>query len=256
MRIALETVLGALWPRRMAERRRRGSSLRGIVGRTVVDTAGWYLLTGRRELALTSRGPGTAEVVQRVHDSVERTLAQRTARLRFIPWIAGSMGWRNERPAGRIDFEQQSSWYGNGDPDWHLVASGLVLFGHEGEWEIERDTPGVVHERDPFWLLQLIAAAEEAIFEGSQTVNGTRCERYLTTASLVAAASQALRPMEPPRTRPIEGSDRFPIELWIDGEGRIRAARLHRGRSWMSLELFDYGAAEPIQLPPSDQVAT
>ena len=53
-------------------------------------------------MAVISHGPGGPHVVERVRRSVERTFAEGTATVRFVPWVAGSMSWSfdPDRPRG------------------------------------------------------------------------------------------------------------------------------------------------------------
>jgi len=254
--VVFETLFGVLWPERMAEDRRRRRSLRGVAKTTLTNTAVWYLFQGRRTMAVTSHGPGGPEVVEHVRRSVERTLAEGTARLRFKPWVAGSMSWSFHGPEGRIDFRQRRSQYPSGDTDWSFVSPGLMLTGEPGEWEAAHDESDMLSHDDPFWLFELIAATVEATDEGSRLVGVTRCERYLARADFARAASNATRPIEPLSSTDGQRTDRLPIEVWLDGEGRIRRARLHRERSWLLLELSDFGAPDPLELPSPNQIAS
>jgi hypothetical protein len=240
----------------MAKDRRRRSSPRGVLMTALTETAVWYLFEGRRTIALTSRGPDGPEVAARVRRSVERTFAEGTAAVRFAPWVGGSMSWSLEGPDGRIDFRQQRSQYAREGSDWRFASPGLLLIGEPGKWEVARHDSEMLFDDDPFWLLELIAATVEATDEGSRLVRGTRCKRYLARADFALAASNATRPMEPLPSSDVQRTGRLLIEVLIDGNDRIRRARLHRDRSRMLLELFDFGAPGPIDLPGPNEIVS
>lgn len=253
LRLALETLAGALWPHRVAAGRARRRSLRGVAVTALIDTAGWYLTKGRRVIALTSRGPGGPETAERIRQSLELTVGAGTARTRFFSQISGGLSWPAVGPDGQIDFRQQRYLCGD-DDDRELIAPGVTLFGGRGEWEAAHNDPDLLEENDPFWLLALIAATVDATDEGPQSIRGTQCERYLATADFQLAASNAKRTLVPPPESDSEGLVHLPLEIWIDGQRRIRGARLHRKRSWTSLELFDFGIPGPIELPSEDEI--
>ncbi len=76
LRIVLEMLLGVLWPARMAVGRKRRSSPKGVLLTAVSSTVVWYLISGRRESVLISRGPQAPEFSARIRDSVALTLAR------------------------------------------------------------------------------------------------------------------------------------------------------------------------------------
>jgi hypothetical protein len=254
LEFATRTLFGVLWPERMAAERRRRASIRGVAGTALVNTAGWYLLEGRRAMTLISRGPGGPEIVERVRGSVERTCAEGNAALGYVPWSAGSISWSPRERLGRIDFGEQRSLYAHGDDEWMLLAPGLMLEGQPGAWSAPRDDSEVVIDDDPFWLLALIAGTVEASDEGSQSIRGSRCKRYIARADMGLAASKSVRPLEPMRASADERTDRIPIEVWLDAEGRIRRARLHRGRAVMRLEFLSFGEVPAIELPEPAEI--
>jgi hypothetical protein len=248
LEVAVRTLFGVLWPGRMAAERRRQTSLRGVARTALVNTVVWYLFQGRRTMMLISRGPGGPEIVERVRRSVERTCAEGSAELGYVPWVAGSISWPSHERLGRIDFRDERSLYAHGD-EWMLLAPGLMLEGEPGAWYACRNDSDALAEDDPFWLLALIAATVEATDEGSQSIRGSRCERYIARADLALAASKSVRPLAPLRAVANKRTDRIPIEVWLDAEGRIRRARLHRGGAVTRMEFLNFGAVPAIDLP-------
>jgi hypothetical protein len=102
LEVAARTLFGVLWPERMAIERRRQASLRGVARTALMKTASWYVFEGRRAMTLISRGSGGREIVERVRASVERTCAEGTAALGYVPWVAGSISWSSRERLGRI----------------------------------------------------------------------------------------------------------------------------------------------------------
>jgi hypothetical protein len=256
-RVALEvaagTLFGVLWPERMAIERRRQASLRGVARTALINTASWYVFEGRRAMTLISRGPGGLEIVERVRASVERTSAEGTAALGYVPWVAGSISWSSQERLGRIDFRAERSVYAHADDGWMLLAPGLVLEGEPGAWYACGADSEVLSDDDPFWLLALIAATVEATDEGPQSISGSRCVRYIARADQALASSNSIRPFKRLRAAADERTDQIPIEVWLDTEGRIRRARLHQGRAVTRMELLNFGDVPPIDVPgPSE----
>ncbi len=249
----LQTLLGVLWPARMAEARKRRSSLKGVLLTAASGTVVWYLMSGRRASALVSRGPQAAQFTARVRDSVALTLAEGSAGLRFAASLSslfGGLAWSFPGPAGRIDFTAQRCLYSNGE-FWLLLGPGLRLSGMWGEWEWAPDHADALTEDDPFWLLALVAGSSEATDEGARELGGTPCRRYLTTTDFALAAARSERRLMSPWRGDIDDPQRLRLEVWLDANGRVRRARLYGKRSSTSLELFDFGGPGPIELPPS-----
>jgi hypothetical protein len=252
--VAARTAFGVLWPERMAIERRRQVSLRGVAWTALINTASWYVFEGRRAMTLISRGPGGREIVERVRASVDRTCAEGTAALGYVPWVSGSISWSSQERLGRIDFRNERSVYAHADDEWMLLAAGLVLEGEPGAWYASGSDSDVLTDDDPFWLLALIAGTVEATDEGPQAISGSRCVRYIAMADQALASSNSIRPFK--RLRPAaddERADQIPIEVWLDTEGRIRRVRLHRGRAVTRMELLNFGGVPPIDVPgPSE----
>jgi hypothetical protein len=228
---------------------------------------------------------GYAEAVRK---SVELVRAERTAALRFLPSLIDSEPPLDERlaevaplvgrglrvlgairrqvmtrlqiseipgPLGRTDFINERSLYDGGGQGWTLTAPGLEFVGEPGEWErvvLEDET--LVGYVDPMWLLELIAAAVEAIPEGAELVVAEPCTRFATLASLSRARDRSARPMESPSSRGRLDVERVPVDVWLDADGRIRRGVMRADRTLMILELSDFGGPQPIDLPKPGEV--
>ena len=48
--------------------------------------------------------------------------------------------------------------------------------------------------------------------------------------------------------------DRLPIDVWVDAAGRVRRAILLGDQTLMMLELSDFGAPDPIDLPEPEEI--
>jgi hypothetical protein len=229
--------------------------------------------------------PESGGGVERVRASVELTRAERTAELRFLPSVLDSAGSfeamlkeRSPRlaeglrvlqgvvhdvmshvnvsdipgPSGRIDFAHDRALYRGGGA-WVLTAPGWNFIGEPGEWEADALDDATLGDDEPFWLLELIAAATAATDDGSDTVRGTACRRYGTVASFALASEQARRPLGPRRTIAHVDPKQLGIDVWLDEAGRIRRAILHGDPTLMKLELCEFGRPDSIDLPTPDE---
>jgi hypothetical protein len=225
--------------------------------------------------------------VRRVQASVATTKAQRTARLRYA---AGLSWWRPssfadalaarhhpaadkvkriegtlrvalspERvpsirgPEGQIDFENQRSLYGHDKSNLKLHAPGRSYVGEPGEWYVA-DKPDELWVDDPFWLLAILEATVEAVAQGDEAAGGTPCHLYTGFADFDVAGAIGGRVVNPP---PPDGRDlsRMPIEVWLDDAGRIRRALRHGiKKSVTQIEMWAFGAPDPIELPPPGKI--
>jgi hypothetical protein len=84
-----------------------------------------------------------------------------------------------------------------GPASWMLTSPGQEFLGEAGEWELEAFEDDTIGSADPFWLLEVIAAATDATAQGKKSVLGEPCQRYRIVSSLALARMQAKRPMGP-----------------------------------------------------------
>jgi len=140
------------------------------------------------------------------------------------------------------------------------VLDGGRLFQHAGDRWLPGD-PGPTGfggpqpwQNDPLWVLDLLPSAIDAReLEGPTDIGGERCRGFAVEADVIAAAEATARPMRLPSAT-IAQLRAFPAEVWLDGDGRVRRMRCGEqpyvpelGR-W-SVDLFDFGVDEPIELP-------
>ncbi|HSH22678.1 MAG TPA: hypothetical protein VK975_01285 [Acidimicrobiales bacterium] len=124
---------------------------------------------------------------------------------------------------------------------------------------------------DPSNSLTLLKGTSESIEElGTEDVRGEETTHYRATVDLRKAAEQAGAVRD---QRQFEAfldqfpSETIPVEVWLDEEGRTRRMRVDQpipetpGMSVppdagviMTIELYDFGVDEAIEIPPSDQV--
>jgi hypothetical protein len=156
-------------------------------------------------------------------------------------------------PLGAIDFANQRCLVSQGDEEeWILLAPGCEYFGAPGDWEEEARDDDTLGDAEPFWLLELLAAAVEATREGEESVLGAHCERYSVISSFALATRQSQRPIAPP-----SGAldlERLATDVWLDDEGLIRRAFFHGDHTLMMLEMGDFGSPDPIELPGPDEL--
>jgi hypothetical protein len=109
----------------------------------------------------------------------------------------------------------------------------------------------------------LRAAAGEIETVGTEELRGTSTTHYRATVDLEKYASLA-RPSERDdpdsflgKALPTDGAD-IPVDVWLDGQGFVRKLEMtltaDEGTASMDFELWDYGQAVAIELPPADEV--
>lgn len=136
-----------------------------------------------------------------------------------------------------------------------LTAPGLEFMGEQGEWEqVVSEDDTLVGHIDPLWLLELIVGVIEAREDEGGSVLREPCRRFATVASFAVASAQSKRPMEPLSSRGGLDVDRLPIDVWVDAAGRVRRAILLGDQTLMMLELSDFGAPDPIDLPEPEEI--
>lgn len=155
---------------------------------------------------------------------------------------------------GVIEFNHNRSLHSTGD-EWNLFYDGTLYSGRPGAWDIEeRDLP--LAEDEPAWLLQLIEGCRRVEDLGLVEIDGRRWRHAALACDLEAAAGRATRAMMPPS--PFEDVDLaiLPVEVWVDMDGRLNRAVLHRrqSRGRTALEIYGFGEAEPIPRPRPEEV--
>jgi len=162
---------------------------------------------------------------------------------RRLPGLAG-------RPWVRIDLDGLRD--GQGD-------------GIEALRQLKANDPSAV-------LNALRGVMADAEVVGTEDVRGTATTRYRATVDLAAAeesAPEAARDDIAEVVRQL-GTDRLPVEAWVDADGRLRRLRYTvdladladdapakgagEGRATATLELYDFGVAVPFEAPQPSEV--
>lgn len=181
---------------------------------------------------------------------------------------------------------------GMGSDDLRFVYDGTVMYfrspgalpGVDTEWisldfgALSEQVSGTDIEQfaqagsnDPSNSLALLKGASDSVEEvGTEDVRGEETTHYRATVDLRKATEQAGAVRD---QRQFEAfldqfpSETIPVEIWLDEEGRTRRMRIDQpipetpGMSVppdagviMTIELYDFGVDEAIEIPPSDQV--
>lgn len=121
--------------------------------------------------------------------------------------------------------------------------------------------------RDVFGMLKAVSGSIEAV--GSETIRGVETSHYRATIDL--AKVEQLVPAEQRQSlgslgqgAQQAGLTELPLDVWIDGDQLVRKLSVdldakqpgtdQRVKASLVVELYDYGKALDIQLPPADQV--
>jgi hypothetical protein len=123
---------------------------------------------------------------------------------------------------------------------------------------------------DPTQTLSFLKSAGTVTRIGSGSVRGAPATHYHAVidlaryASAAAPSERAAAKRYTESFKRISGSSTLPMDVWIDGEGRVSrmtftlsicgpgGSRLHES---LSMELYDYGSQQPVvQTPPSSEV--
>jgi hypothetical protein len=155
----------------------------------------------------------------------------------------------DEMGSGRIDFAQQRSIFNRGSY-WKLSTAEYDWFGRPGDWEGDGRSHLTIEE--PLWLIRLVGAPVEACKEQDEPVRGVLCVRYRVRADFAAARAADRPDLVAPPVEPGADLRRLPLTVWLDDAGRIRRVEFRADQTLTTLELFDFGAADPIALPDAD----
>jgi hypothetical protein len=122
--------------------------------------------------------------------------------------------------------------------------------------------------RDVFGLLEAVSGSIEAV--GTDELHGVETSHYKATIDIAkleqlvpAAQRDSLGTVEQGARQ--AGLAEIPLEIWIDGEQRVRKLSIDVDakqpgtsaslKASLVVELYDYGKALELELPPADQVA-
>jgi hypothetical protein len=131
--------------------------------------------------------------------------------------------------------------------------------GLSGSTELRFDGHGERTLQDPLWVLSLLTGANDDVaIAGACDVRGTATRHLRLTADFRRAAEETPGGLAMPDVTPRRGlrrpapraPERVPVEVWLDGDGRIRRASVaplvRRGDErvvWWAIELWDFGRA-------------
>ena len=122
--------------------------------------------------------------------------------------------------------------------------------------------------RDVFGVLKAVSGSIEAV--GSDEIRGVETSHYHATIdpAKIAGADPRRAAPEPRRARPgrqAGGLTADPFDVWIDADQQLRKLTVDLDakqpgtsdsvKASLDLELYDYGKALELELPPADQVA-
>jgi hypothetical protein len=204
-------------------------------GRVTVEAAGVLDLgDGRGRLSVTTEGAGLAGA-DALGGNMEMILDGRSMYMNspFYQQLAP-----DHEPWLRVSYDE-------------LEARGLSQLG----------------QQDPLAFVEALRAVSSDVEEmGAEEVRGVAATRYRATLDLTRLASEL-----PARSREaIEATfrqlaiERIPVDVWIDEEDRVRRLvsevglgkdAAAAGRMELRLELFDFGVAFDLEVPPEGQVA-
>src|SRR4051794_22157149 len=250
-------------------------------------------------LALAACGEGTVAAATIVRNVPAKTEKAKTARMAIN--VTGSGGGSqaiNVTADGVIDITSK-----RGDLTMDLGQAGLgkmrvLMFGTLLYVQLPPQLQGQIPGGKPFLKLDLTALSKQqgldlgaltqqnpdassqlAILNGagsdfkkvgSEKLRGTSTTHYAGTVDLTKAAAAATTPEKKAaldKVREQLGTSTFPVDVWVDGQGRLRkltykmdlskaAAASKSGVSGemnVNVELFDYGVPVNVTEPPADQ---
>jgi hypothetical protein len=109
-------------------------------------------------------------------------------------------------------------------------------------------------------LRRVLVASKGTERLGTEDVRGVETTHYRAEVDSKKLIEQ-LPPGRRPEPNEMAGDRLLPVDLWIDGESRLRRIRLteelsedDEAQMVMTIELFDYGVEVDVQPPPADQI--
>ena len=155
---------------------------------------------------------------------------------------------------GVADFEHARFLYNSDGECWRLFAPGREYVGGFDEWEMVRTATAVIAAEEPIWLLEILSGAVEVVEDGTESILGENCSRYLATVRFADAAAVCSRELAPPTTVRGLDADKIPLRVWLDDAGRARRVELKLGRGRTALEPSQFGIPKPVELPDPSEV--
>ncbi|MHB8513099.1 MAG: LolA-like protein [Actinomycetota bacterium] len=125
---------------------------------------------------------------------------------------------------------------------------------------------GALGNEDPSSNLAILRGASNVRTVGTEQVRGVDTTHYTMSVNL----SEALKRLAPSQRKSVDsvfsklGLSTFPMDVWIDNQGRVRrvtfaidlskASSATSGMMNFKMELFDFGTPVDVSAPPADQV--
>ncbi len=177
-----------------------------------------------------------------------------TARFEIMQYPEEGRPGATFKGIGDFDAEEVSyTLFLEGKPSLQRQEFGRVISytGGDDEWYKSEQTPGAsaaVSVRNNLVastqaLEYLRSIADEVTEVGAETVRGADTTHFRATAHLTQLGA-------PPE------DDRFPVEVWVDKDGRTRRYRyqLVGSEETFVWEFFDFGVKVDLEPPPPGQV--
>lgn len=116
---------------------------------------------------------------------------------------------------------------------------------------------------DPSQQLDQLRGAGEVKRVGDEKVRGAQTTHYRAKIDLRRAADKAPAAQRAAAKRSVErliklqGTSTLPVDVWLDGQGRLRRERVTQKIQGQSLDftmdLYDFGTREALKAPPASQ---
>ncbi|MCA1692635.1 MAG: hypothetical protein ABR540_11540 [Acidimicrobiales bacterium] len=195
----------------------------------------------------------------------------------------GVVDLKNRLGAVTVDLGSLGGSLGTGTVDTVLDPSGLyvklppgLLPGGRPWYKLELATLspqaglslgslGQLAQTDPTQALGYLRGATDDVSEvGEESVRGVSTTHYRAPIDLRKASAS----LPPDGKKAVEdliassGSATLPADVWLDAEGRLRRMKFSldpdgagpTSAGTVELELFEFGVAADVQIPPADQV--
>lgn len=124
---------------------------------------------------------------------------------------------------------------------------------------------GQLQSADPSQAIQFLRGATTGMDKvGSETLRGTKVDHYRGNLDLKQAADAAPDDAKLTLNQAIAGlsTTTLPVDVWLDSQGRLRKLSFTVDTDGsgpnppgsVELELYDFGSAAAVQVPPAEQV--
>jgi hypothetical protein len=183
----------------------------------------------------------------------ERGLMELTAEP-AIPLYGAKAGVTGFRLLGRTAY---SSWDLDGKTVWTRHESSS-----ESGDPANQLLPGPGSTTKPTDVLRrVLSASDEQKNLGTEEIRGEETTHYRAQVSIEKLLEQMPEAQRPAGDVAEQfGKGTFPVDIWIDGESRLRRIAMTRfsgSSEWsLTLDLFDYGVDVDVEAPPAGELIT